>query len=81
MTTALEIAADLVLPQYTYEPCRICGDVVTMADVMGGAVYIGHDAGGKSRVAHKTCWINFLDVARQLDASGGLTPLIRNPAP
>ena len=52
----------LILGMYAGEPCRICGEKITMHDMMGGldvdngAVWAGYSECSKSRAAHKTCW-------------------------
>ena len=76
MTTALEAAADLVLMQYTGEPCRICGVPLTLDDVLDHAVFIGYSADSKSRAAHRACWERYLSVARQLHEDGVLISII-----
>ncbi|HLL74850.1 MAG TPA: hypothetical protein VK421_06260 [Pyrinomonadaceae bacterium] len=56
LTLSKERARRLILPMYAGEPCRVCGRLLTMADLEAGAVFAGYSAGNKSRGAHASCW-------------------------
>lgn len=51
-----EMARNLAAAMYTGEPCRICGENITMEDLENGAVFAGYSADEKARSAHKHCW-------------------------
>lgn len=38
------------------EPCRICGEPVTMADMEDGAVFAGYSNDKTTSSAHRVCW-------------------------
>lgn len=46
----------LAVSMYAGEPCRICGELITMDDMYNGAVYAGYSADNAARTAHKDCW-------------------------
>lgn len=46
----------IAIGMYANEPCRICGDLLTMDDVIDGAVFAGYSKNNTSRAAHKACW-------------------------
>lgn len=50
-----EMAARIAIGMYANEPCRICGERITEAD-LSTAVFAGYSADSRSRAAHKTCW-------------------------
>jgi hypothetical protein len=52
MKTILEILLDM----YVDEPCRICGELLTLEDIKNGAVYAGYSSDNIGRSAHKKCW-------------------------
>ena len=47
---------DLALSFYAGEPCRICGELLTMEDLNDGAVFAGYSDDNSSRSAHRQCW-------------------------
>ena len=47
--------AGLAVAMYAGEPCRICGELLTMEDLNDGA---GHSDDNSSRSAHRQCWEN-----------------------
>ena len=49
------ILVDLALSFYAGEPCRICGELLTMKDLNDGA---GYSDDNSSRSAHRQCWEN-----------------------
>lgn len=74
-----EFALQMSLAQYTGKPCRICGQLLTMADIVpGGAVFMGVDAGGSRQAAHGLCWRNMIDVLRQLETTGQLRRILED---
>lgn len=46
----------VALSMYSNEPCRICGELLTMDDLNSGAVFAGYSADSAARAAHKACW-------------------------
>lgn len=60
---------ELALSAYCDEPCRICGVLLTMADIQDGAVFAGYSPDNKSRAAHKRCFDGALALATKV---GGL---------
>lgn len=58
MKLNFEQAERLAKAFYADEPCRICGKLITMADIQNGAVYAGYSKDNKSRSAHENCWRN-----------------------
>lgn len=50
-----KIAAAIALGMYVDEPCRICGERITVEQV-GDAVFAGYSKDNMSRGAHKACW-------------------------
>lgn len=46
----------LALSMYANEPCRICGELLTMDDLNAGAVFAGYSSDNRARSAHKACW-------------------------
>ena len=57
---------DLALAMYSNEPCRICGRILTIEDIRAGAVWAGYDKESSSRVAHKACWDNAMEIVREM---------------
>ena len=57
---------DIALRIYTDEPCRICGIILTDEDIKAGAIWAGYDKDSKSRVAHKICWDNAMEIVREM---------------
>lgn len=47
---------DLAVSMYTNEPCRICGELLTMEDMRNGAVFAGYSSDNAARSAHGECW-------------------------
>ncbi len=47
--------AKIALSTYGYEPCRICGKILTNEDLQT-AVFAGHSQDNRSRAAHGECW-------------------------
>lgn len=46
----------LAVSMYTNEPCRICGELLTMEDMRNGAVFAGYSNDNAARSAHGSCW-------------------------
>lgn len=65
--TNTERLIDLALKAYTDEPCRICGENLTLDDVLAGAVFAGYGQGG-ARAAHKDCWQTVVEIICGLPA-------------
>ncbi len=40
---------EVALSMYANEPCRICGELITLEDVHGNAVYAGYSLNNKAR--------------------------------
>ena len=57
---------DLAIIMYADEPCRICGQTLTLEDIKAGAVFAGYSADRASRSAHKHCWDNALEIMREM---------------
>jgi hypothetical protein len=57
---------NMALSMYAGEPCRICGHILTLEDVKAGAIWTGYSKDGKSRSAHKICWDNAMEIAREM---------------
>lgn len=51
-----EYMAEIALSMYSNEPCRICGELLTIDDLHNGAIYAGYSVDNKSRTAHSLCW-------------------------
>lgn len=51
-----EAALSVAIGMYVGEPCRICGGIISVADIQAGAVFAGYSKCNKSRTAHKECW-------------------------
>lgn len=51
-----ESMRELALSMYVNEPCRICGKMITRADLEDGAVFAGYSKDDTGRSAHKECW-------------------------
>lgn len=47
---------NIALSMYTNEPCRICGELLTMEDMRNGAVFAGYSSDNAARAAHGECW-------------------------
>lgn len=48
---------ELALSMYANEPCRICGELITMQQLKShGVIFAGYSQNDKSRSAHKSCW-------------------------
>ena len=50
-----ETLARIALGMYANEPCRICGKMITQADLQT-IVFAGYSIDSRSRAAHKACW-------------------------
>ena len=48
--------AQFALSMYAGEPCRICGELLTMDDLNDDSVFAGYSSDNAARVAHETCW-------------------------
>ena len=47
----------LAIGMYVGEPCRICGELLTMEDMEDNAVWAGYATDGSgARSAHRLCW-------------------------
>ncbi len=60
MSTQAIKASDIVVlidRTYCHEPCRICGDLITEAD-LPELVFAGYSECNTSRTAHGNCWRN-----------------------
>ena len=57
---------DLALAMYSGEPCRICGHNLTLDDIKAGAIWAGYSKDHRSRVAHKSCWDNAMEIWREM---------------
>lgn len=55
-TMSIEQAINIALRMYTGEPCRICGEEITMDDIDNGAVFAGYNEDNAARSAHRECW-------------------------
>lgn len=51
-----ESAVNIALSMYAGEPCRVCGEEITMKDLNEGAVFADYSKCNRSRAAHKKCW-------------------------
>jgi len=49
-------AAEIAIAMYANEPCRICGEILSLDDIRAGAVFAGYSSGNEARAAHKSCW-------------------------
>ena len=52
----LNAAQSAAAIMYSNEPCRVCGEIITLNDINNGAVFAGYSKDNKSRTAHKACW-------------------------
>lgn len=62
------LAAKVALAQYVYEPCRICRREIEPGD-LHDLVFAGYSRDGLARVAHRTCWDNFVELLQTLPAA------------
>jgi len=60
-----DVVNNLALAMYANEPCRICGRIITHADV-GVAVFAGYSEDSASRAAHQRCWVGYCDIAKDM---------------
>lgn len=50
-------AVFLALAAYANEPCRICGEMITMQQVTNEhVVFAGYSSNNEARSTHKECW-------------------------
>lgn len=67
--TERELAAHIAIQMYADEPCRICGQLLTSADLKD-AIFAGYSDDKTSRAVHGVCWRNMIDVVRKAHKAG-----------
>ena len=57
ITLPKSVVLEMVLAAYANEPCRICGDNITLEQIKSNVVvFAGYSADSAARSAHKNCW-------------------------
>lgn len=61
------MAAKVALSMYSDEPCRICRQIITVAD-LPTVVFAGYSRDCTAVAAHRVCWDNFVELLQTTPA-------------